>query len=479
MHRPSGKRYPKSVQFWLLLAFLGVTALLGGGARGDVASLVILRPLAGLLCGVALATLRREQVTENRGLFAFAAAVIVYVAIQLVPLPPVIWHMLPGREIVAQIDTATGLGPTWRPISMAPLATWNALYSLLVPLVVLLLCVQIPPRQRRDLLPFFIAFGVISGLIGLLQVTSGYSSPLYFYRITNHDAAVGLFANRNHQAIFLACIFPMAAVLASTGVRTPEQARVRTGLMIAVALVIFPLLLVTGSRAGFVLGLIGIASTVALYRRPALDIPTKRKTRTIAGPMVLAVAIVAGIALLMVLFTRAKTLSRITAADQLEDLRFRVWGPIVDMAWTYFPTGSGIGSFAEVFQVHEPEKLLRLSYLNHAHNDWLEVYMTGGLIGCALLLTAVVVIARDSLAAWRNATPGAERTFGRLASVLFAMLGLASVADYPLRAPSIACLAVVAIFWLGDAARARTFTATSTKNGGSLGAARLADQAQG
>ena len=39
----------------------------------------------------------------------------------------------------------------------------------------------------------------------------------------------------------------------------------------------------------------------------------------------------------------------------------------------YAPWGSGLGTFEQVFKLHEPDALLSPSYLNHAHNDWLEL----------------------------------------------------------------------------------------------------------
>ena len=160
-----------------------------------------------------------------RAVLAFAVAIACLIAVHLVPLPPAVWQALPGRELVAANDRLAGLNGVWRPFSLAPGTTWNALYSLLVPFAVLLCGIQLDRDHLLRLVPVILAIGALSGLIGILQVIGDASGPLYFYRITNGDSAVGLFSNRNHHAIFLAALFPMLAWLAGRPAASPETAR--------------------------------------------------------------------------------------------------------------------------------------------------------------------------------------------------------------------------------------------------------------
>ena len=55
--------------------------------------------------------------TLSRCAIAFAGAVLLLPALQLVPLAPSVWHSLPGREGVAQIDAGLGLN-IWRPLTL-------------------------------------------------------------------------------------------------------------------------------------------------------------------------------------------------------------------------------------------------------------------------------------------------------------------------------------------------------------------------
>lgn len=474
MRRLASNRNGKSLQFWVLTGFLALVFLTGGGARSDIQSLVVLRPLAVLYCAFSLATLRLDDVREHKLLFLFAALLFALVGLQLVPLPPEIWTGLPGREIVSRVDQAAGLGSVWRPVSMAPAASWNALFSLFIPLAVLLACVQLDREERFALQSVFLGLGLLSGLIGMLQVIGPPSGPLYFYRITNNGSAVGLFSNRNHAAVFLACMFPMLAVLASTGAPTVERSRSRLWIALVAGIALVPLLLVTGSRLGLVAGLLGLAVSLALYRKPIVDRPAKRKvTRSYLGYLLIGFGVVAT-GLVTIVFSRARAFERLASADQADDLRFQIWGPVSKMIWEYFPFGSGAGTFVEAYQVHEAAKFISPNYVNHAHNDWLETAVTTGLAGMLLAIAAIAISFFASIRAWRAPNSRSRDTlFARLGSIVILIFALASVTDYPLRTPSLMCLAVVAAIWLSGPGR-QTGNSHIPKRDGSGAKSRLA-----
>jgi len=438
-----------SFSFWVLSAFLTLTFLVGGGARSDVQSLALLRPAAVLACGVGLWTLRAHMIAHYRVLFWLAAGILAMPLLHLVPLPPSLWQALPGHGIVTDIDRLAGVGQVWRPLSIAPVETGNAFFSLFVPLAVLLLGVQLSREERYRILPLLVGLGLLSGLIGLFQVVGDPQGMLYFYRITNNGSAVGLFSNRNHAAIYLACLLPMLAIYASSGLQSVEQARFRGWAAVISGAVLIPLLLVTGSRAGLVVGVLGLAAAAVLYRKPVVEQPARRRTVRINPAYLLISFGGVALALMTALFSRAEAFKRLLAPDQLDDLRFRMWGPIAGMGWKYFPFGSGMGSFVEAFQIDEPADLLSGSYANHAHNDWLELYLTGGVLALLLIVVTVFAWARRSWAVWTADKPQRrEIAFARLGSILLFLLALASVGDYPLRVPSLMCFAVISAIWL-------------------------------
>ncbi len=454
--------------YWALVAFLVLTFLTGGGSRADIQSLIVLRPAAMIFCGIALWSLKWAHVKAHKSLFIISATIFGLVGSHLIPLPPLIWQALPGREIIVEISNAVELGKVWRPMAMVPSAAWNALYSLFVPLAVLLLGVQLSRQQRAKLLLWVLGLGLFSGFWGLLQAIGDPQGPLYLYQVTNNGSAVGLFSNRNHQAILLAMLFPMLAIYACVGITSEEQAKVRSSLALAAGAVLVPLLLVTGSRAGLIVGVLALISTTALYHKPKITVPRKRKgNKRDLRWMLIAFGVIC-LGGLTIFMSRAEAFQRIIAPDQTENLRFKVWGPIISMAWKYFPFGSGVGSFVEVYQIDEPLDLLSIDYFNHAHNDFVETFMTTGLFGILIIFNSMVVFAKFSWKAFRS-NPDEVRglLFSRLGAVVIAIFVLGSIGDYTLRTPSLASVLVIAVLWLTNA------HTSSQKGGGSDDRAEL------
>ncbi len=331
---------------------------------------------------------------------------------------------------------------------MVPKGTINALFSLFVPLAVLLLGVQLDRAQQLRILSIMLGLGLLSGLWSLLQIIGDPQGPLYLYRITNNGQAVGLFSNRNHNAILLASLFPMLAVYPSIGLFSFEQAKVRSWLAMAGVAVLVPLVLITGSRAGLITGVLGLVAAALLYRTPKVEAPKRR----VSSRFELRYA-VAGFAILMliaitVIASRAEALRRLLDTGEYSESRLQFWGPITYMAWKYFPIGSGVGSFDEVYRIDEPDKFLSPSYLNHAHNDFLEVWLTAGLPGLILVLIAVVAYSRRAaLIIIDRPGQGADGLLARLGMTLLMIFAVGSVVDYPLRTPSIAATFVIAAIW--------------------------------
>lgn len=430
---------------WLAFAFLLVTYLLGGGARSDIMSLVLLRPIAAIVFAIGIVELNRGDLRRYRTLFGCLAAIALLAIFQLIPLPPAVWHQLPGHDVVRDIDAGVGLDDLWRPMSLAPNGTLNALFALLVPAAFLVHVVKLDASALRLLVIFAIVLGLLSAFIGIAQAVGSAGSGLYLYRITNHGFAVGLFSNRNHQAIVLACLFPMLAAYASFPVKQASYAKVRLILVLVIGGALIPLILITGSRLGAALGLFGILSAAWVYRAPETPEAQRRESKRrnfvplIAGVVAIALVVVTAMLAQVSVFGRFAE-----GGDAVNDIRFQVWRPISAMIWEFFPLGSGLGSFAEVYKIYEPTELLTREYLNHAHNDLLEVALTAGLAGAAILVIATFSIGRSVLRTAFGSQDARLLPLRRMGAIVVVMIALASLVDYPLRTPSIACIFILA-----------------------------------
>lgn len=446
---------PPEWKYWLLSAFLVLVFLTGGASRFDVQSLLVLRPLSIFVCAVALMTLRKEHLAGRHWLLWGLCGIIITALLHLIPLPPTVWQALPGRGDAIAVEKLVGLSDIWRPLTLTPMNGWNAFVSLFTPFAVLLLGLQLNREDLFRCLKLLIGLGCVSGLLGMLQVTGDPKGPMYFYRITNNGAAVGLFANRNHAAVLLACMFPMIAIYATALAGTDMQRRCRHFVATAIALILVPLILVTGSRSGLILALVAMAAAALLYRQTA--VPAKAAAEMLLNNRTVAVAGAATVVILGSLsyfFARAEALSRLFAGSGSEDNRADFWLVSLELFWKYFPVGSGSGSFVEAFQIAEPTAYLDSTYLNHAHNDWIEVAMTWGLPGVLFIAAALWLYGHRIVAVWRLQNARQRPVaMARLASVLLVILAMGSFADYPLRTPSMMAFFIMASLWLLEAGR--------------------------
>ena len=162
-----------------------------------------------------------EPIKLRLPLFLIFAVVLVPV-LQLVPLPPQVWTILPGRAEVAEAYKAAGMSLPFLPISLEPLTTVRSLLSLLPAIAVFLGVLSLREEAELRWLLLLIFFVAIAGAgLALMQLVGGADSPLRFYDITNVFRGVGLFANSNHQAAFLYAVIPYAAIWASLSRHRP------------------------------------------------------------------------------------------------------------------------------------------------------------------------------------------------------------------------------------------------------------------
>ena len=423
---------------WVLLAFLLVVALTGGGSRADIESLPFLRFLSAALVALAILLIRRDELTRIRVPLALLGAIAAVALLQLVPLPPSIWSSLPGRENIARIDALLELD-TWRPLTLSPVATINALGSLTVPLAALLLFGMV--KDRSLVLLGIVGIGLASALFGILQLFADPRSGLFLYEITNNGSAVGFFANRNHHAVFLACCALIGLFLMRHG-DAERFSWIRPAM--AGSVLFLGLAIVTNaSRAG----LIALALVLLLGALDAFFARSRGASHNAkkSGSRYLPIALSAAGTLLLALFVaaeRSPALARILENSALEDLRAKLLPILVDMAGDFQPWGTGLGAFEHAYRMREPAELLQPAYVNEAHNDWLQFPIETGAPGLAIFLFGALYLAVRSITLLRS--PG-EHAVPLLGLGIILVLGVASVVDYPLRVPSVMALAVIAL----------------------------------
>ena len=364
----------------------------------------------------------------------FVLAVVLVPLVQLIPLPPRVWTVLPGREtVVASFELLERELP-WMPISLAPQATWLSALSLLPPTAIFITTSLHSYRERRLLSLVVLAVGAISVFVGLSQVAQGPASGLRFFEVTNPSEAVGFFANRNH---FAALLYALTLLAAAWAVATAASRDLRHGrdtswiLAIAASFVLLVVLVaaqaMTRSRAGIGLTIVALLGAFALALRNRRDGST-RPTRLLVSAIALG-------SIFAIQFALYRVLQRF-AVDPLQDARIPLAENTIAAAKAFMPFGSGMGTFVPVYAMFErPQDALVDAFANRAHNDFLELWLEAGVAGLALIAVFLVWFVITAVKVWRQNAQASDsdQVIARAATLIVAFLVVHSFVDYPLR----------------------------------------------
>jgi O-antigen ligase len=435
--------------FVLTSSVLIASILLGGGTHSGFLSDVLLQLAAlPLLCVAIIKLIDEGHDPELRWPLVFIAAVVLLPLVQLVPLPASVWTLLPGHKVVSDTYVLLGEQLPARPLTLSPTATWLSALAMLPPLAIFLGTVSLDYAKRRTITLILIAMGVLSMFLGLLQLAGGAGSALRFYAITNRTEAVGFFANRNHLAALLysSMLFSMLWSIEGT-IRLGRQTRRNKidsldFLLLTCAGVAFAALLagqlMARSRAGLML------SIAALLGGIALAASDRRRTSFASGPA----RFIIGATVVTIIFSLQFALYRIVdrfSADSVTGDRIAIVRNTIAAARTYMPFGSGLGTFVPVYQMFERPSDIGVAYINHAHNDVLELWLEAGLPSLVLIAFYVVWVVRRMTALWGGDHPYQIRSFDlgvvRAGSIVLVLLLAHSLVDYPLRTYAMAGIA--------------------------------------
>lgn len=428
-----------SASKWLVPAFLSLCIMLGGAsAAGYLAN-------AGLqLCGIGLlliAFLSRNEAGvsyHDRSLLLVLILAFLLVALQVLPLPVGLWRSLPGREQILSPLVSAGTAFPFGFVSLIPHESLKSAVWLLPPLGVLFVMLR---NSRvwsgRRIAVALTATMCVAVVLGAMQRAAGPSSPLYFYHFTNRGTAVGFFANANHMASLLLVTIPFQTALLREALDRGGKSKVAAVASLSGSLAVTATgVVVVGSLAGYGL-LVPVAIASALILRKGEHVRL-----TIALTLVLAVV---G-AMALILATPSGRMLLDQASGMSEGSRSvifaRTWTAIHD----FWPAGTGLGTFAEVYPSYEDPLTVTRTYINHAHNDYLELLLEFGVAGLIVLSGFLLWWATRCYGVWRR--PSSASPFAKAAAVASATLLVHSLVDYPLRTAALssvfaACLALL------------------------------------
>ncbi len=433
MHRAMAARSETTIGV-LAGTLLMFALLLGGGTRNYLMSDLLVQLLAAIVLVYGLARLRWHDLAPGaRQYLSLAALVLLLPLLQLLPLPTALFAGFPGRGELWAGRAELGIQvPSFVAWSLDPNATLAALRGLLPAAALGLLAVQLGAVWQKRLVLIVVVVAVIMVPIGIAQVAQGPHSDLRPYTPTNLHDAVGLFANRNHYASLLASalVFVFGGLLLNARGGRSRSVRVlqMIGWMLLGAVLLLGVVL-SRSRAG--VGLAAILSVSML-----LLAFVRRREHPQAFRWFLGFVLVAG--LLAFQFGFLAIADRLT---QVSDQRWDVTAGVLAVSTKFSWLGTGIGSFPAVYAAYEPIELVGDKILNHAHNDWAELWVEIGALLVPLALLFAVWMGtrlRELVASGPLAQSG--QTLRLMGLGVMLTLCVHSLVDYPLRTTALSVL---------------------------------------
>lgn len=410
-------------------------------AFGGAAQFFLISDLGSRLASIGLIgalLIKIEQISVSRVVLIFFLIAIFGAAAQLLPIPYNAWQMLPGTAEASRLLSASDSVSSYRQVSISPSRTLDSLLFLIVPISGYLLGRNSGKYFQIIIVNTIIVSALCSAILGLVQIIGPHSLDVYPYAITNEGSAVGIFANRNHQSIF------MVLALAFVALRLCIVPRSQIGdLFSLAATILFAVAaLMTQSRAGS-----GLAAMALIFLYFAIysgyfgaikyqnKAPIERFTR-------FGIAL-AGICILV--------FSAMPVALRISDLSGQAFNRTEGLAISiaairdFWLTGSGLGSFEWLASNYEDPENLSFAHWNHAHSDWLQLLLELGLVGAILIVIVLFFIVSRITTSIRSFDhKGAEFQFLSVSLFGICVVLIHSAVDYPLRTSAISFL----VFWL-------------------------------
>ncbi|NQT16657.1 MAG: O-antigen ligase family protein [Planctomycetes bacterium] len=389
--------------------FIVPMAMGGRVAIGQLALVILTVGAAGFWC-LHQAVARQAAWVWSRAEWLLLA-VLVFIGLQIVPLPPHVLRVLSPHlnEVLplwcSQGQSAGAMG-VWNTLSLTPVATRAGLVLLTAFALLFLTAVQ---RMRKledveQLLRWIAICTVGMAAFALLQSVTSNGKYFWCYEhpfANTRSAVMGSFTNRNHFAHFIALgLGPLfwwvlgglrvhsgpRAISERWHERNSEFRSLGVGLRFtALALVVFAGLLSLSRGGAIAMLLATVVCVLILYRGSLLG------RRTVLALTVSAMLLGA------LLCTHGHDLvaARLHKLASIEGLnqglgRLALWQADARAVADYPLTGTGLGSHREVCPMYFSDGRPRqdLEY-THAENGYVQVALEGGFPGLLLALVAV------------------------------------------------------------------------------------------
>lgn len=249
------------------------------------------------------------------------------------------------------------------------------------------------PHRLRVLVRTITIFGFLLALFGLTQ---SFASPnkVYWVRELSQSTAFGPFINRHHFAGYmeLTIALPLGLLFAGSVEKEKQLLYLFAAGLMGVALVM------TSSRGGIVSLVAEIMFFVvvsALWKRPTSE-GSRRERKRLKGAMIrlalgigLMVALFVGVIMLGGEFSISRFIDSVNTDDPTTG-RAHFWSVALQMIKSHPILGTGLGAFGVIYTQYDSRN--GLFRLEQAHNDYLQIFSDGGVVGAAIAFCFVAIL---------------------------------------------------------------------------------------
>lgn len=294
-------------------------------------------------------------------------------------------------------------------------------------------------RQRHEKAIVFtlLILAAALALYAIHQFATNSQKVWEFPRLAYGRRGSGTYFNPNHLAGFLEMLAPAGLAFTVAG-RLNPLGRIVLGYASAMALAGIGVSL---SRGGWLASGLAMVVLLAVLMRQGVH-------RAVCG-VLLAVLVLAGAGFVLENQLTQRRFAAMFQEGRIQDVRFRLWEPAVEIWRENFWFGAGPGHFDVRFRQHRPPDVQMRP--DRAHNDYLNTLADWGLVGAALVALPWLLLFAGLWRSW-NQINQTQNSLGdvashRLALAVGASVGLVaillhSVMDFNMHIPANAILAV-------------------------------------
>ncbi len=298
----------------------------------------------------------------------------------LIPVSVEVWDKLPGHEIYTQmaqwVSTQQSADHINRTLSLIPYRTEHAFFFMLPPLAIFLTVAALPEQQKLFIIYFVLAIATAEACLAMIQFSTG--SDFFYFGIPRlkQGIALGTYPNPDHFVLLMEIAIPLTLALVAHELQHGQK-RNDDGSRSMILYITYAILIVlfisaaffSGSRAGIPLALLSAYLSYRVFM----------KVRG-SQHQVLSIFIIITIAtILLFFFNLTPVINRFLTENPFVDGRWAIFSNTWEGIKTFFPLGSGPGTFPDIYRIFQP--IEQTGFINHTHNDYLELLFETGLLG--------------------------------------------------------------------------------------------------